>query len=171
MRRIGPWGVISMGKLGGQGNILEYALLIFFIAIILFVIIVFLTGFQIFQIDTEFQKQGLDRALSLSKQLMGSQYFTSGDAIFDDAKLTAAGDVSCRDIEKIFGPEWFFEVRVFGSVQQRECTKENYPDCNYWEFCTKNLRNISYVFPVNIFRKSGGMTEIGSLKVGIYAVR
>ncbi len=156
-------------EMKGQGNIVEYALLVFFIVIIIFVLIVFITGFQLFQIDTEAQKQSLDRTLSLSKQFMVSGYFTNKDSVFDDAKLTAATGLACSDFEKTFGSSWFLEVRTLDNKSQKECSMENYPDCNYWKICVKNNpKNISYIFPVNVFSKTDDMVSLASLKVGIY---
>ena len=153
--------------LAGQGNILEYALMVFFIVIIIFILILFLTGFQIFQFDSELQRQTLDRALYLSKQAMSSQFFTTKYAMFDGAKLAASTGM-CREFENSFGSEWFFQVSILGRGEKTPCTELNYPDCSQWDICVKNSRNIYYTFPVNIYNKAKDIVDIGTLRVGVY---
>jgi len=151
----------------GQGNILEYALMIFFVMVIIFILIAFLTGFQLFQIDADFRKLGLDRAISLSKHFMSPGYFADEELVLDDARLTASAGL-CSELEGVYGHEWFIEARVFDNKQQAECNEAIYPECNYWRICAKNKANISYIFPVNIYRKASGQVALGSLKVGVY---
>jgi hypothetical protein len=68
----------------------------------------------------------------------------------------------------VFGYNWFIKFRAFNGDEKIPCTWGNYPDCNAWEFCTKNQKNISRAIPVNIYRKIPEENGIGIMEVGIY---
>lgn len=149
----------------GQGKILEYAILVFFMAVILFLIISLLTGFQILQVERETQRQTLERALSISKRLYSSPYIADEELMLNGKKLTSASEISCAKLEDVFGPEWFMKVRLING-QALKCSMSSYPECSYWEMCIKNKKNISYVFPVNVMIND--KTMLAYMEVGVY---
>ncbi len=152
----------------GQANIMEYVLLIFFIFMILIIIMLFISGWQISSSESNKYELVLKRAMFLTKSFSISPYinregFKEG-SMFEDSKLMV---LKCEDLEKIFGKGWFATVSVLGSTMK--CEKDSdYPECGVWEYCKTGKNSISYEVPVNIYRKISDRTDIGVLEVGIY---
>jgi hypothetical protein len=150
----------------------------FFIIVIIVALMVFLSYWQITQLRVEETKAQTDRALFLAKHLLNSQHFVKKDSMFDDGRLTALASLpdACGELQKIFGEDWFAEIRVLDGNPETLCTWSNYPECNCWKFCAENKNNMSFVIPVNIYRKIGYVlttgilerSDIGTLKVGVY---
>jgi len=165
-------------RMSGQASILEYALMTFFVLVVIIGLIIFLSYWQITQLGIEETKTRTDRVLFLTKHFLNSQQFVKRDSMFDDGKLTALVSLpnACEELQKVFGLDWFAEIRVLDGSATKECTWTNYPDCNSWSFCVESKRNISYVVPTNIYRRIGyilttgilGRTDTGTLEVGVY---
>jgi hypothetical protein len=154
-----------------QIGIMEYVLLTFFILVIIVAVILFFTGWQLFQMDLEKSKEAGDKTLSLTKQFLNTPYMVKENSVFDDGKLTALVSLSdvCKDLEAVFGFDWFLEITIFDNNSRIECVWGNYPDCNFWSLCKKNRTHISYVVPVNVYRKTSERMDLGVLKVGVYS--
>ncbi len=163
-----------------QAQIMEYIVMIFFVMVIIVVIIIFLSGWHFAQLKAEETKDASSRVLFLTKHLSHSPLLVKDDYMFDDGKLTALkslGPELCGELEKIFGYDWYIEITVLDGKPKTECTWSNYPDCNYWEFCTKNEKNVTYDLPVNVYRRIGytlstgvfSRVDIGFIRVGVYA--
>ncbi len=152
-----------------QHSIMEYILLTFFIMVVIIAIIFFLTGWQISQTQLEQEKTKMDRAFWLAKSFLSSQYFVKDNSMFDDMKLRATVGVGCEELEKVFGYEWFAEIRLLdGSGITDRCTTSTDPYCTQWEFCKKNKNYTAYTVPVNIYKVTEEKVYLGTLKVGVY---
>ena len=150
---------------------MEYILVTFFILLIIVALLFFLSWYQFSQISMEEHKLKSERVMFLARYASNSPYMVKENSMFDDSKLTALkslGPDACRELESVFGYEWFIMIRAFEGEDDVPCTWSNYPDCNTWEFCTQDKRNISRVLPVNIYRKMSEENGIGTLEVGIY---
>jgi hypothetical protein len=155
----------------GQVSIMEYVLMTFFIIVIILGLLFFLSWWQFTQIGMQEHKTRMERVFMTARYMSNSPYFVKENSFFDDAKLTAAkslGSSVCKDFESLFGYDCFIKVRVFDGDLEIPCTWGNYPDCNSWEFCTKNQRNISRILPVNIYRKISESNGVGTMEVGVY---
>lgn len=169
--------------LSGQANIMEYVLMTFFIFIIVVALIIFLSAWQVSQMEITSLGSFSERAIENLDSLKSTMYLLKGasmsvTSMLDDSKLTALMhmDNLCDNIEKLFGSNFYFEVRAFeysesAESSDKECTLVDYLDCNHWSFCRDEDRPAtSYVMPVNIYRKTlnDGRTDIGMLRVGVY---
>lgn len=165
---------INFGKRSerkGQVSIMEYILLTFFILMVILALIFFLSWWQLTQLGMEEHKLKMEKVFLAASHVTNSPYFVKENAIFDDAKLTAAkslGPSICKDFEKFLGFDWFIKIKSFEGDGDVPCTWMNYPDCNSWEFCTKNQKNTSRILPVNIYRKVSEKNAVGILEVGVY---
>ena len=164
----------------GQMHLMENVFMMLFIVMVIIALIFFLTGWHIAQLRAEESRGSTERSLTFTRQFLDSPYFVNDNGIFDDGKLTALASFSdsCARLQGIFGKGWFMEIRIWdGSGDDVPCTWGNYPDCNYWTFCREDREYVSYMTPVNIYRKIGfvlergtlGSTYLGTLEVGIYA--
>ncbi|MBL7160866.1 MAG: hypothetical protein ISS93_03395 [Candidatus Aenigmarchaeota archaeon] len=161
-----------------QMGIMEYIIMTFFMVVVIIVIIFFLIGFQVGQFTLQKHGSETDRALALSKQIVSSPLFVKEESVFDDGKLTSLTTLGniCPELEAMFGNDWFFEITVLDSQPIVPCTRNSYPNCNYWAFCVQDENSISFDFPVNIHRSIGfsdstgifSRTDIGIIKAGIY---
>jgi hypothetical protein len=154
-----------------QASIMEYILLTVFIIMIIFALLIFLSWWQTSQLGMQEHRIKTEKTLFLARYLSTSPYFVKEGSVFDDAKLTAIkslGPDICKEFEGIFGYDWFIRIRSFSGEIERECTWTNYPDCNVWEFCTRDQKNTSMVIPVNIYRKVSERNDIGTMEVGVY---
>jgi hypothetical protein len=166
----------------GQTGMMEYILMVFFIMVIIVVLIIFLSGWQVTQLQLEKSKGSFDRALSVTKMALDSPYLVKEDSMFDDTKLASAlRPGMCEEMEKVFGQNWFLEVCT-GECMGCEgecvvCEANAYdPDCNYWSLCKSEGRYDAYVLPVNVYRKMAYVytdsvfprTDLGTLKVGVF---
>lgn len=155
----------------GQVSIMEYILLTFFILMVILALIFFLSWWQFTQLGMEEHKLRMEKVFLAASHITASPYFVRESGIFDDAKLTAAKSIEaeiCKDFEGIIGFDWFIKVTSFEGEEKVPCTWMNYPDCNSWEFCTKNQKNTSRILPVNIYRKISERNAVGIVEVGVY---
>lgn len=154
----------------GQMGMMEYVVMVFFLAIVIVVLIFFLTGFQISQLNLEKRTIQLDRTLELSKQVMTSPLFVTENGVLDAAKLTALTAIPdvCDQLTGLFGEEWFFTVRVVGEPPA-VCGVDTFPECTSWEICVQDKTMAAFDFPVNIlFYEDLPRKELGLLTVGVY---
>lgn len=146
----------------GQASIIEHIMVIFFLVVIVIALIILLTGFQLYQVNAEGEKAERDRALTLTKIILNSRYFTRETSMFDDGKMEAVEDIiECDDLESVFGKNWFFELKVleYGIVTDEWMINS----------CSRmDGRNFSYTIPVNIYRVAENKNDIGILKVGVF---
>jgi hypothetical protein len=173
----------------GQSNIMEYLILTIFIMFIIIVLVFFLSGWQYSQFRSREYRDETQRVVLLMDYFTNSPYFIKEKSMFDDSKLWAIMDTddSCEYLEEIFGQNWFAEIEVIDeSGIRKECDPDSpstYLDCNYWSFCLSSdpdEKFMSYVIPVNVYRKYYQSTEhpemkertdVGTLKVGVYYAR
>jgi hypothetical protein len=170
--------IVSRKK--GSVEMMEYMFLTLFVIVIVIAFVIFLSWWNISQMNVEKSKAELDKTLVLTKSLASSPFLARGDSLLDDGKLTVLqgmGQEACDSIKGVYGADWFAVVRLLDGRNDMPCNSTSYPDCNYWSFCktaSKNYR--SYVVPVNIYRNIGtvlstgviGRTYIGSIEVGVY---
>jgi len=152
----------------GQVHLMEYVLLGFFIVLIIVLVTLFLTGWQITSVQSEQRRVVYDRAEFFLRALVNSPYlnkktFKEG-SMLEDSKLTS---VTCEDLQKLYGRGWFAEINSLNL--EGECTEESYPSCGSWSYCKKEGEAIVFEIPVNIYRKTTGEIDIGILKVGLYS--
>ncbi len=167
----------------GQYSVLEYVFLSLFIIAIIIGLMFFLTIWSSIQFGAESMKTEWDRALWLGQYVQNIPLLVKETGMFDDGKLTALASMgpskACEYLESLAGPDFFMELRILdGNETQINCTWQNYPDCNYWEFCknTGKKKKKFYTLPVNVYRRIGfklqetttGRTDIGILKAGVY---
>ncbi len=170
----------GMGYRRGSVEMMEYMFLTLFVIVIVIALVIFLSWWNISQMDVEKSKAELDKTLVLAKSLASSPFLARSDSMMDDGKLTALQEMrqdACSAIGGIYGAKWFAVVRLLDGSNDTLCSSTNYPDCNYWQFCKTESKNYrSYVVPVNIYRNIGtvlstgvlGRTYIGSIEVGVY---
>ena len=152
-----------------QISIMEYVLLTFFIIVIILAFIFFLTWWQFSQMESEKMSKINNKAFALMKIFLDMPMLTKENSMFDDSKLTSATSaLKCDDFKKILGSGWFAKIRLFEGDEEIKCTWSNYPNCNYWEFCVREGRGVSYAVPVNIYRRMTETVLIGNLTVGVY---
>ncbi len=166
-------------KLKGQMGMMEYIMLTFFIMVIVIVLIFFLGGWQMTQVEMEKIRGRSDKALALMKEVSASPLLVRSNQVFDDTKLMVTLERECSELEDIFGADIFFEVTVIGCNVTCNST-EDYPGCCSWSFCKKEGRTTAYDLPVNVYRKLGhlgelenkkglfGTVELASLTAGVY---
>ena len=172
-----------------QVSLTEYMVLILMIALIAFLALFLMFGFQMMEAGSERTKLRERKLLSLvetfvSSTVLNDLRFQKG-SVFEDSKLTAA---SCADLEDLFGGDLWAEVRVLKDrsvcddlrswqksvclrdsvkVENTLCTKQNYPECSIWRFCEKADKMMYMSIPVNVYRKMNETTELGVLTVGV----
>lgn len=175
----------------GQGQMLEYVLLMVFIVGVVLALIFFLTWWQLSQLSIEKSETQQDRLLSLVKQFLDSPYLTKEGSMLDDGKLTALVmmdnniDRSCERLQDIYGDDWYAEIRLKDGLPLKKCDQMSFPDgnnyCNYWTLCkplTGSKARISHVIPINVYRNIGYVlnvtkavlprTYMGALNVTLY---
>lgn len=155
----------------GQISMMEYILVTFFILMVIVGLLFFLSWYQFSQINMEEHKAKTERILFLAQYVSNSPYLVKENSVFDDSKLTALkslGSSVCKDLEDVFGYNWYLKFYAFDADADVSCTWGNYPECNSWEFCTKDQRNMSRILPVNIYRKMSDENGIGTMEVGMY---
>jgi hypothetical protein len=145
---------------------MEYVLLTFFAVLVLFTMAFFLTGWQITGAQSQRQELTLQKSLFILKSFSSSPYinrqgFDEG-SMFEDSKLTV---LTCDDMKTFLGSGWWAEINITGSKQ--ECNSGTYPECGSWKFCEASGENIVYEVPVNVYRKTKGVVEIATLRVGV----
>lgn len=169
----------------GSVELMEYMFLTLFVIFIVIAFVIFLSWWNVSQMDVEKSGMELDKTLVLTKSLISSPFLAREDSMLDDGKLTvlqAMGQDTCTSIGSIYGADWFAVIRLLDGRNDTPCNQTSYPDCNYWSLCKKDLsapgaKNYrSYVVPVNIYRNMGmvlttgvlGRSYVGSIEVGVY---
>jgi hypothetical protein len=152
----------------GQAQLMEYVLLSFFVLLVIVLITLFLTGWQITTTGSEQRKVFFDRAEFLLRAFTNSPYINKNTykegSMLEDSKLES---ITCEDLEKLYGKGWFAEVEALQFNE--ECGEDNpYPYCGKWSYCKKGGEAITFELPVNIYRKTRGEVDIGFLRVGLY---
>jgi hypothetical protein len=137
-----------------------------------------LTTWQVSRAKIEKNRINQRRAITILKKTIVSEYFAKDNSMFDDSKLTSMLG-RCEELKKIFGENWFAEIRVIdGNNEIVPCDPNVYDNkCNYWSYCKEEKGNYtSYIVPINIYRKVGWVFRRGILprvypgyiKVGVY---
>jgi hypothetical protein len=156
---------------------MEYMLMVVFIVASVIGIILFLTWWNVVQLDAKKTDNLDNRAEGLTQQLKGDYMLTTADSVFDDAKLTSLipAGVKCSDLEKEFGSNWYAKIVALDMDGETPCTWDNYPGCNTWSLCLKKEKSDvdtlwgKQPFPVNVYRKSMDKMAMGVLYVEVYA--
>ena len=154
-----------------QAQLMEYIILILFVMIIIVMLALFLTGWQISNIEYERQKSFEKKAMFLTKSLITSPYLNKKGyeegSMFEDSKLTV---LTCEDLQQIFGMDWWVEIQLVDSMlSDQECNEESFPMCGKWTFCKDEKKQyISFEIPVNVYRKISGDVNIAIMRVGLY---
>jgi hypothetical protein len=170
-------GASSPAGRKGQSEIMEYMLMVVFIVASVIGIILFLTWWNVTQLDMKKTDNLDDKAEGLTQQLKADFMLTNTDSVFDDAKLTSLipAGVKCADLEKEFGSNWYAKIIALDMDKETPCTWDNYPDCNTWSLCIKKARgDVSTVwakqpFPVNVYRRASDRIAMGVLYVEVYS--
>ena len=153
---------------------MEYLLMSLFILIVIIALIFFLTWWQSSQLGMEQQNQRNERVNALMTMFINSPLLVRENSVFDDSKLMAAQSLrqeACTDLEPLFGSDWFIEVEILNPRPgcAGPCDASSYPCCGSWNLCSQDLRNVSMVLPVNVYRKYEDRTDLALLKVGVYS--
>ncbi len=157
-------------KMKAQTSMIEHLFVIFFIIVALVAIMFFLTNFQFSQMEMERRKVEGDRSLSMMKRFLNSQFIAKKENMLEDAKLFAMLGFTCGELEKMFGSNWFVSVQLLDESDVIvPCPAADW-QCNQWSFssCSQPAKNVSYILPVNIYRKMFERSDIGVIKVGVY---
>lgn len=151
----------------GQVHLMEYVLMTFFVLLVILLITLFLTGWQVSSVGTEQEKIIATKADFLLRAFTNSPYINKNTykegSMMEDSKLTT---ITCEDLQKLYGKYWFAEVEALEFNEP--CTGENYPLCGNWSYCKEKKAATIYELPVNIYRKTTGEIDIGILRVGLY---
>lgn len=152
----------------GQIHMLEYVLMAFLVLLLIFLIVFFLTGWQLSAIESGQTEARRNRAEFLLRAFTSSPYINRDTykegSMFEDSKLTS---VTCDGLQKVYGKGWFAEIESLEF--EEECTAANYPLCGKWSYCRIEGRGATiFELPVNIYRKATGEIDIGILRVGLY---
>jgi hypothetical protein len=153
----------------GQQGIMEYVMLTFFVLVIIVALLFFLSWWQASQLGLESRANAVHMTYSVLGQLINDPAVARGSSVLDDSKLSALQNMGCDELEVVFGRGWYANVTLFEGDARVVCG-ENYPDCNYWSLCPENYGDrctrISYIVPVNIYRKMSESVSVGILEVG-----
>ena len=156
-----------------QSSIMEYLLLSLFILLVIIALIFFLTWWQSSQFGLEQQQQKNERINVLMERFINSPLFVRENSVFDDSRLMAVQSFrqeACTGLQGLFGSEWFIEIEVLNPRPgcAGPCDASSYPCCGSWVICPQNIRNVSRVLPVNVYRRAEDRTDLGLLRVGVY---
>jgi hypothetical protein len=160
--------------LKAQSEMMEYILMVVFLVAAIIAIILFLSWWNIQQLQMEGSKNLDDRVVSIAQLMMNDYMLANGDSVFDDAKLTsvAAAGIKCEDLQKIYGTGWYVKIKSLDMEGERPCTWNSYPGCNTWTFCNyvehPESRSV-YNFPVNVYRKASDKMALAVLHVEVYS--
>jgi hypothetical protein len=154
---------IKNRKLKGQGQMLEYVLLMVIVVAVILMLMLFLTWWQLSQLKAEESKGQQTRLLNLMNLISDSPYLAKENSMMDSAKMTAFLLLpdACDKLRDIYGPEWHANIRLLDGEQKTECRQTNYPDCNYWELCpeSENKGKITRIIPINVYHNIGFILE------------
>ena len=165
--------VMARELMKGQSEIMEYILMIVFIVAAIIGMMLFLSWWNITQIQAQGFKEREDRVVTLAQNMMNDYMFVNGDSVFDDGKLTSvnAAGVGCDSLKEIYGEDWFVNITALDMPVEKKCDWSGYPDCNYWSFCVYQEHPESravYNFPVNVYRKATNRMAMGVMHVEVY---
>ena len=156
------------GQRKAQVELMEYILLVVFIAASIIGIILFLSWWNAKQLQVEGFKNQEDRLLAIGQYIMSDYSFVNGESMLDDSKLTSINAIhACQDLEGIFGSGWYARIKSLDMEGSKECDWMNYPECNSWAICDYTKVHISQKFPVNVYRKVQDKVALGILEVGV----
>ncbi|HJW96723.1 MAG TPA: hypothetical protein VJ485_01000 [archaeon] len=160
-------------SLKGQSEMMEHILMVVFIVAAILALILFLTWWNVQQLNMEASRNRQDRILDLAQHMMGDYLLVNENYMLDDAKLTSVNAVSgCEKLERLFGTDWYARVRALDMEDEIPCTWNNYPDCNSWTICSypEERRNVLVQkFPANVYRKVSDKVALAVLEVGVYS--
>ena len=155
-------------------SLTEHLITILLIIVVVVGMMVLFSAYQANRFALERQKTLSSNALGVATALLGAPALTKEHALFDDVELTAAklheGEV-CAMLERQLGYPWFMVLEVPGSVT--ECDSSYSSGCGRWSFCAQAGRNVSYLFPANVFRTvvagyQNGRVDFALVRVGVY---
>lgn len=157
----------------GQSEIMEYLLMVVFIVAVVIGIIIFLTWWNVTQLEMEGSKNRQDRVLAIGQHMMADYMFINKESMLDDAKLTSINAAqACDKLEEIFGTNWYAKIKSLDMEGEITCTWNDYPNCNVWNICNykehPNSRSAQN-FPVNVYRKVSDKTALAVLHVEVYS--
>lgn len=160
--------------LKGQSEMMEYILMVVFLVAAIIAMMLFLSWWNIQQLQMEGSKDLDRRAVSIAEYMMNDYMLTNGDSMFDDAKLTsvAAAGIRCEDLERIYGTGWYVKIKSLDMGGEKKCDWNSYPGCNTWTFCSYQGHPESrsaYNFPVNVYRKVSDKASLAVLHVEVYS--
>ena len=148
---------------------MEYVMLTFFVLVVIVALLFFLSWWQASQLGLEKRSNAVQMTYSVLGQFINDPVVVKAGSVLDDSKLSALQGMGCDELEGVFGAGWYANVTLFEGDARAACGS-NYPDCNYWSFCPENYggrcSRISYVIPVNIYRKMSESVSVGILEVG-----
>lgn len=167
-------GARATSGLKGQSEMMEYILMVVFLVAAIIAIILFLSWWNIQQLQMEGFKSRQDRVVSIAEYMMNDYMLANGDSVFDDAKLTSvnAAGIKCEDLQKIYGTGWYVKIKSLDMEGEKKCDWSGYPGCNVWTFCNYQERPESrsaYNFPVNVYRKVSDKVALAVLHVEVYS--
>lgn len=157
-----------------QSSIMEYLLLSFFILMVIIALIFFLTFWQSSSLNLEKQNLKIQRLDTLLNRFINSPLFVKENSVFDDSKLMAiqslGGQGACKDLEGLFGSNWFLKVEVLNPRPgcAGPCTASSHPCCDTWEICGRGGNNVTRVLPANVYRKAENRNDLAVMTVGVY---
>ena len=159
--------------LKGQTSMMEYLLMSFFVLVVIVVLILFLSWWNLSNLEMEQVEAEFERVDTLVERVSDSPLFVKENSVFDDSKLLAIqslGVDACTDLEEIFGPTWSLEIE---SLTPRPgcagpCDVLSYPCCGSWLICPlNNILNKTRVLPVNVYRFAEDRTDLAIMKIGV----
>jgi hypothetical protein len=167
------WGVSRVNR-KAQSSMMEYLLMSLFVLMVIIVLILFLSWWQLSQINMEERNIKNHEIISLMDQIGNSPVLAMSSMDFDDSRLTAVaslGNEACTDLRSMLGGDWYIEVDVLDPEPgcERPCDASSYPCCSSWSLCGRDAANVSMVMPANVYRKATGMTDLALLRVGVYS--
>ncbi|MBU0953763.1 MAG: hypothetical protein KKA90_05110 [Nanoarchaeota archaeon] len=164
-----------------QSELMNYVFLTFLLMVAVTMIIIFLIGWQVTQLNFEKSKGITDRALFLLKYTTATPLLVKDVSLFDDRKLAmfaVGGEETCTKLASfVGGGDWFFNVTVFDGKAPVRCAPGEVTNCNQWSFCEQSGRKFTaFALPVNVYRTFAittptdflTQTDLGVVTVGVY---
>jgi hypothetical protein len=153
----------------GQAHLMEYVLLGFFAVLIIVVVTFFLTGWQISTTSSEQRNMEYARSEFLLRSIANSPYLNKNTfregSMLEDSKLTS---ITCGELQSLYGTGWYAEVESL-EFKDTPCSVDTYPGCGKWSFCKEASKTaITFEIPVNIYMRTTGEIDAGTLRVGLY---
>ena len=149
---------------------MEYMVMVVLIVGAIIAIILFLTWWNITQLEMQGSKNRDDRILALGETLSGDYLLVNDQYMFDDAKLSSLGAIqACDKLQSQLGTGWYARIKSLDMGGEVPCTWNNYPECNVWTICSYKEKQPAQIFPVNVYRKSSDRVALAILEVGVYS--